>query len=97
MAKGAEQAEGKTEKRGGIGAAIKELIYGMAVHDMVRYALKTRMYLEHLFMLITLGDMLGIPLLPPYYSLRLLPYAVPNIATWKRRLFRERDFTDALY
>ena len=48
-------------------------------------------------MLITLGDMLGIPLLPPYYSLRLLPYAVPNIATWKRRLFRERDFTDALY
>ena len=99
MATGAEQAKAeKGEKKGGgVKAAIKELIYGMAVHDMVRYALKTRMYLEHLFMLITLGDMLGIPLLPPYYSLRLLPYAVPNIATWKRRLFRERDFTDALY
>jgi len=99
MAKGPEQtgAEKAGKKSGGIKAALKELIYGMAVHDMVRYALKTRMYLEHLFMLITLGDMLGIPLLPPYYSLRLLPYAVPNIATWKRRLFRERDFTDALY
>ncbi|HDJ26093.1 MAG TPA: hypothetical protein ENF34_02115 [Candidatus Bathyarchaeota archaeon] len=89
--------EAKAEEKGGVKRALKELIYGMAVHDMVRYALKTRMYLEHLFMLITLGDMLGIPLLPPYYSLRLLPYAVPNIATWKRRLFRERDFTDALY
>jgi len=99
MAEGVKQGteEAKVEKKGGVKRALKELIYGMAVHDMVRYALKTRMYLEHLFMLITLGDMLGIPLLPPYYSLRLLPYAVPNIATWKRRLFRERDFTDALY
>ncbi|MFQ5836288.1 MAG: hypothetical protein ACE5HG_00360 [Candidatus Bathyarchaeia archaeon] len=69
----------------------------MSTHGMVRYALKTRMHLEHLFMLITLGDMLGIPLLPPYYSLRLLPYAVPNIKSWKRRLFKERDFTDTLY
>jgi len=77
--------------------AVKGIFYGMASHQMVRYMLKTRMYLEHLFMLITLGDMLGIPILPPYYSLRILPYAVPNIATWKRRLFKERDFTDQLY
>jgi hypothetical protein len=48
-------------------------------------------------MLITLGDMLGIPILPPYYSLKLLPYAVPNIKQWKRSLFKERDFTDALF
>jgi len=86
------------EKKGfEAGKAVKELVYGMAMHDMVRYALKTRMHLEHLFMLITLGDMLGIPLLPPYYSLKLLPYAVPNIKSWQRRLFRERDFTDSLY
>ena len=77
--------------------AIKELVYGMAFHDMVRYSLKTRMHLEHLFMLITLGDMLGVPLLPPYYSLKLLPYAIPNIKSCQRRLFRERDFTDSLY
>jgi len=86
------------EKKGfEAGKAVKELVYGMAMHDMVRYSLKTRMYLEHLFMLITLGDMLGIPLLPPYYSLKMLPYAVPNIKSWQRRLFRERDFTDSLY
>ncbi len=77
--------------------AVKGILYGMASHQMVRYMLKTRMYLEHLFMLITLGDMLGIPILPPYYSLRLLPYAIPNIATWKRTLFKERDFTDQFY
>ena len=48
-------------------------------------------------MFITLGDMLGIPVLPPYYSLQLLPYAVPNVESWKQRIFRVRDFTDAIY
>nr|WP_287582335.1 hypothetical protein [Candidatus Borrarchaeum sp.] len=89
--------EKEKKKKKGIKSAMKEFVYGMATHDMVRYMLKTRMYLEHLFMLITLGDMLGIPILPPYYSLKILPYAVPNIATWKKRIFRERDFTDQLF
>lgn len=45
-------------------------------------------------MAVTFGDMLGVPVIPPYYSLRLLPFVVPNIATWKRRMMRERDFTE---
>ena len=83
--------EGK--KKGG---GITGILYGMAVHGSVTAFLRTRMYMEHLFMLMTLGDMLGFPIIPPYYSLRLLPYAVPNIKSWKTRLFRERDFTDML-
>ena len=75
----------------------KEFVYGMAAHDMARQALKTRSSMEHLFILITMGDMLGVPILPPYYSLRLLPYVVPQIATWKRRMLREKDLTDALF
>ena len=74
----------------------KSVLYGMAGHDMARYALKTRGSMEHLFILITMGDLLGVPILPPYYSLRLLPYVVPQISTWKRRMLRERDLTDAL-
>ncbi|MEJ2556216.1 MAG: hypothetical protein P8186_08300 [Anaerolineae bacterium] len=73
-----------------------QFIYGMAGHDMTRFALKTRGSMEHLFILITMGDLLGVPILPPYYSLRLLPYVVPQISTWKRRMLRERDLTDAL-
>jgi hypothetical protein len=76
--------------------AAKSMLYGMAGHDMTRYALKTRGSMEHLFILITMGDLLGVPILPPYYSLRLLPYVVPQISTWKRRMLRERDLTDAL-
>jgi hypothetical protein len=74
----------------------REVMYGMASHDMSRYALRTRASMEHLFILITMGDLLGVPILPPYYSLRLLPYVVPQVSTWKRRMLREKDLTDAL-
>ncbi len=76
---------------------LKEVIYGMAAHDMSRYAVRTRASMEHLFILITMGDMIGVPILPPYYSLRLLPYVVPQISTWKRRLLREKDASDAMF
>ncbi len=77
-------------------ASVLDFIYGMASHEMARQALKTRGSMEHLFILITMGDLLGVPILPPYYSLRLLPYVVPQISTWKRRMLREKDLTDAL-
>jgi hypothetical protein len=81
---------------GGAVQAARQFIYGMAAHDTARFALKTRASMEHLFILITMGDMLGVPILPPYYSMRLLPYVVPQISTWKRRMLREKDLTDAL-
>jgi len=76
--------------------AFKEVMYGMASHDMARQAVRTRASMEHLFILTTMGDLLGVPILPPYYSMRLLPYVVPQISTWKRRMLREKDMTDVL-
>jgi hypothetical protein len=91
---------GEQEKKAGILRRVfegtREVIYGMAAHDTARFALKTRGSMEHLFILITMGDLLGVPILPPYYSLRILPYVVPQVATWKRRMLREKDLTDAL-
>ena len=96
---GGKAVEESQEKRGLIQRlkdAFGDYIYGMAAHEGTRFALKTRGSMEHLFILITMGDLLGVPILPPYYSLRLLPYVVPQIATWKRRMLREKDLTDAL-
>jgi hypothetical protein len=92
--------EGKEQQPGGLKGVLghlREITYGMAAHDMTRSALRTRASMEHLFILVTMGDMLGVPILPPYYSLRLLPYAVPQITTWKRRMLREKDLTDAMF
>lgn len=85
------------EPKKGLLTNLKEVLYGMAAHDMSRQALRTRASMEHLFILITMGDMIGVPILPPYYSLRILPYVVPQISTWKRRLMREKDISDAMF
>ena len=74
-----------------------EILYGLAIHDQVRTLAKQRGALEHLFVLISFGDLLGLPILPPYYSLRLLPYIVPLINNWRRRMLRERDLMDAIF
>jgi hypothetical protein len=73
---------------------LREFLYGMTGHEFARHALATRASMESLFMATTVGDMLGLPIMPPYYSLRLLPFVVPEIATWKRRVLRERHFSE---
>jgi hypothetical protein len=76
---------------------LAEILYGLAIHDQVRGLARQRGSLEHLFVLISFGDLLGVPVLPPYYSLRLLPFVVPLINNWKRRMMRERDLMDSIF
>lgn len=74
--------------------AVGQIIYGATVYEMVRDLNKERAHREHLFVLVVFGDLLGVPVLPPYYTLRLLPYVMPNISGWRRSMLRERDLTD---
>lgn len=78
----------------GLREALSEFVYGMTGYEFARQAVETRASLENLFLAVTVGDMLGLPVMPPYYSLRLLPFVTPQIATWKRRVLRERAFGD---
>ena len=73
---------------------IKEFLYGFYAYEFERQALEMRGEVESAFMLITFGDMLGVPVMPPLYTLRLLPHVVPEIEKWKRRVVRERDLSD---
>jgi hypothetical protein len=75
--------------------AIGEFVYGAAAYDMVTYAVRLRAETENIFMLAVFGDLLGLPMMPPYYSMRLLPYVMPMVATWKRRVLREKDILEA--
>ncbi len=74
--------------------AINDFLYGMMGMEFAQHSIEMRASMESLFMLATVGDMIGVPVLPPYYSLRLLPYLTPQITTWKRRVLREREFSD---
>lgn len=72
--------------------AIKEFFYGMTSYEFVQHGMEMRASLNKLFLLGVFGDMLGVPILPPYYGLRLLPFVVPEIERWKASLLREREF-----
>ena len=64
------------------------------LHEMDLEMKKEKGHLDNLFMLVIFGDLVGLPLLPPYYSLRLLPHIIPSFEAWKRSILRERDMTD---
>lgn len=66
----------------------------MTGYEFARHAIETRAAMESLFLAVVVGDMIGLPVMPPYYSLRLLPYVTPEVATWKRRVLREKEFMD---
>ncbi len=83
-----------SKKLKGYGKAIRQVMYGLILHEINMELRKEKGHLDNLFMLVVFGDMVGLPLLPPYYSMRLLPFIVPSINTWKRRILREKDITD---
>jgi hypothetical protein len=78
----------------GSSKVVKEILYGLLLHEMDLVMKKERGHLDNLFMLVIFGDLIGLPLLPPYYSMRLLPHIIPSLASWKRRVLREKDLTD---
>jgi len=83
-----------TQKYNTWSKVLREILYGMTIHEMDLELRRERGSLNHLFMLVVFGDLVGLPLLPPYYSMRLLPYIIPSIEKWKRSLLKERDLTD---
>ncbi|MBI2938872.1 MAG: hypothetical protein HYY04_00405 [Chloroflexi bacterium] len=66
-------------------------MYGLAGLEFVHQASRMRHEMADLFLLVTHGDLIGLPILPPYYSLRLLPHVIPEIDGWKRHLLAEKE------
>jgi len=58
-------AEQAARKRTSPRQAIGEILYGMFLYDSVRMFRRQEAHLEHLFILISFGDLLGVPILPP--------------------------------
>ena len=86
--------EDRGQRRIGLRSAIREFAFGMTGYEFARQAIETRAALENLFMVVVVGDMIGLPVIPPYYSLGLLPFVTPQVTSWKRRVLREREFSD---
>jgi len=73
---------------------LNEVFYGMTGYELESRKEKGRM--NDLLMLIVFGDFAGLPVFPPYYSMRLLPYIIPSYKMWRRNLMRGKDITETL-
>jgi hypothetical protein len=94
MTKAAGEKEGVFQGLERLRQGLRQFLYGMTVHELDVETRRARAELEQLFMLIVFGDLIGLPILPPYYSMRLLPHILPSVRRWKRTVLRERDLTD---
>jgi len=87
-------AEQRTEN--GLLQKIKKFLYGFFAHGMVEETTRSRLYMEYYLILITYGNIIGIPFATNYYSLRLLPYHIPLFKPWKRWILREKDIFEMI-
>jgi hypothetical protein len=85
-------ARGFADRLSSFRQAVSQFIYGFTGYEFARHAVEMRHELEAVFMVVTMGDLIGVPVLPPIYTLRLLPYVVPEVETWKRHMARRREF-----
>lgn len=75
---------------------VKAFFFGAAMSwVMAPHTLRMRKELERIFALESGARFLGLPLLPGVYSLRMLPYLVPNLLYWKRMTGFDRELEGA--
>jgi hypothetical protein len=72
--------------------ALKQFLYGATGYEFARHALQMKREAQSLFMLVTLGQLVGVPVIPPVYTLHLLPYLTADLQKWKRDVTRKREF-----
>lgn len=72
--------------------SMKHFLYGLTGYPFVHHALEMKRETESIFMVLTLGELVGIPVMPPIYTLRLLPHLAPDVQKWKCQLARRKEF-----
>ncbi|MBI5968107.1 MAG: hypothetical protein HY882_09665 [Deltaproteobacteria bacterium] len=73
---------------------LHDIFAGMTYFEIEQTARHEKLSRQDLFLLVTFGNLLGVPILPLYYSLRVLPLILPAIDSWKKRMLKERDLTE---
>jgi hypothetical protein len=78
----------------GILKSMREFLLGFTGYEHSVTALKQKAALDNLMTLIFFGDLIGLPIIKPYYALRMLPHVFPRLEGWKRSMMRQRDWSD---
>ncbi len=75
---------------------VDEFLVGASLSwTLVPHRIQQRAEMERIFALMLSTQLLGMPLLPPPYTLRLLPYLMPNLLYWRRMTAFDRALEGA--
>ncbi len=74
--------------------ALRDFFFGATTFEIQQTVRQEKLARLNLILLSSFGDMLGVPVFPAYYSLRLLPYFYPALDSWKKRMVKEKDLTE---
>ena len=80
----------------GVREKIRDFFYGLFYLDLYRETAKVHLQYQTLIHLLLFCDFLGIPMMTSYYSLRLLPYALPQLNVIRREAAKEHDIFEEL-
>jgi len=74
--------------------ALKDLFFGATAFEIQQTVRQEKLARLDRILLFSFGDLLGVPVFPSYYSLKLLPYFYPALDSWKKRMLKEKDLTE---
>lgn len=73
-----------------ISRTVIDFCYRFSSYGMTQELMRQRAELDTVLLLLVLGNSVGVPIFPSYYSRRLWPYLLPRMASWKRALLRPK-------
>ena len=74
--------------------AAKEFLFGLFFYELYYDTLTYARKYKDIINIFVIGELLGLPLMDTYLSMRLLPYLLPELEKWKFRQLKDSDVTD---
>jgi len=71
--------------------AAVDFSFNSSAYGVTREVMSQRNELDTLFLLLILGDSVGVPVFRSYYSYQLFPHLLLRLAIWKRNLLRRKE------
>jgi len=81
---------------GGFRQALRDFFFGAFILGLYQNVLNVKKKYEDILFSLMMGEFLGVPFLGNYFTLRLIPYLLPELERAKFRLLRDVDLLELL-
>jgi len=80
----------------GLKQALRDFFFGALILGLYQNVLRLKLKYDDIFFSLIMGEFLGLPLLGNYFTLRIIPYLMPDLERARMRLLRDVDLLELL-